>query len=68
METIIETTAAAAETTAAAGGSLGNLNFNPMAFVQNLGYNDNGMIGIFIVIGIIILATVAMNKTFSGKK
>ena len=40
---------------------------NPMAFVENLKYMGVGMIGIFIVIGIIILCTVGLNRIFSGK-
>ena len=42
--------------------------FNPMAFVANLKYMLSGMIAIFIVIGIIILATLLLNKIFSNKK
>ena len=34
-----------------------NLDFNPMAFVDNLQYMGVGMLVIFVVIGIIILAT-----------
>ena len=44
------------------------MNFNPAAFVENLKYMGVGMLGIFIVIGIIILSVVALNKTTSGKK
>ena len=40
----------------------------PMNFVKNLYYMGVGMLGIFIVIGIIILATVIMNKLTSRKK
>lgn len=36
--------------------------FNPMNFVNNLPYMAKGMIGVFAVIGIIILATVILNK------
>ncbi len=42
--------------------------FNPMAFVDNLKYMLSGMIAIFIVIGVIILATLLLNKLFAGKK
>ena len=35
---------------------MGNMTFNPMAFVENLKYMGQGMLGIFIVIGIIILS------------
>ena len=45
----------------------GNISFEPMNFVSNLGYMATGMVGIFVVIGVIILATVAMNKFFSNK-
>ena len=42
--------------------------FNPMAFVENLKYMLSGMIAIFIVIGVIVLATLLLNKIFVGKK
>ena len=42
--------------------------FNPMAFVENLKYMLSGMIAIFIVIGVIVLATLLLNKIFAGKK
>ena len=42
--------------------------FNPMAFLYNLKYMLSGMIAIFIVIGVIILATLLLNKIFSDKK
>ncbi len=38
------------------------MNFNPMAFVENLSYMGLGMLGIFIVIGVIIGITALMNK------
>ncbi len=41
------------------------MNINPLNFVANLKYMVGGMIGIFIVIGIIILATMLINKVFS---
>ncbi len=40
------------------------MNFNPMAFVWNLKYMGMGMLGIFVVIGVIILITAMMNKWF----
>lgn len=46
----------------------GNITFEPMNFVNNLGYMATGMVGIFVVIGVIILATVVMNKIFSKNK
>ena len=42
-----------------------NLGFNPMAFVENLKYMGVGMLVIFVVIGIIILATKLVNYLFS---
>ncbi len=44
------------------------MNFNPMNFVNNLRYMGLGMVGIFAVIGVIILVTVLLNKIFSSKK
>ena len=41
--------------------------FEPSNFVDNLYYMGVGMVGIFLVIGIIILATVLLNRVFSGK-
>ena len=45
-----------------------NITAEPMHFVENLGYMATGMVGIFVVIGVIIAATVIMNKIFSNKK
>ena len=42
-----------------------NLKFNPAAFVDNLKYMGVGMLVIFAVIGIIILATKLVNYLFS---
>ncbi|MBQ4641586.1 MAG: hypothetical protein IJB47_03125 [Oscillospiraceae bacterium] len=42
-----------------------NIDFNPMAFVDNLKYMGVGMLVIFVVIGIIILATKLVNYLFS---
>lgn len=42
-----------------------NLNFNPMAFVENLKHMGVGMLVIFAIIGIIILATKLVNYLFS---
>ena len=42
-----------------------NLDFNPMAFVENLRHMGVGMLVIFVVIGIIILATKPVNYLFS---
>ena len=38
------------------------MQFNPMNFVSNLKYMGLGMLGIFVVIGVIILLTVILNK------
>jgi hypothetical protein len=38
------------------------MNFNPMAFVENLSYMGTGMLGIFVAIGIIVLVTILLNK------
>ena len=45
-----------------------NLEFNPMAFVENLKHMGVGMLVIFVIIGIIILATIAIQKVFSSEK
>lgn len=42
--------------------------FEPMNFVNNLSYMGLGMLGIFIVIGLIWFTTFMLNKVFSGKK
>ncbi len=42
-----------------------NLELNPMAFVENLKHMGVGMLVIFVVIGIIILATKLVNYLFS---
>lgn len=43
------------------------LSFNPHAFVESLPYMGKGMLGIFIVIGIIIICATLLNK-ITGKK
>ncbi len=45
-----------------------NVTFDPIQFVNNLKYMGFGMLGIFVVIGLIILATVALNKLTQPKK
>ena len=57
-------TEALADTAEAVASSL---EFNPMNFVENLKYMGIGMLTIFIVIGVIILATMLINKAFSKK-
>ena len=42
-----------------------NLEFNPMAFIENLQYMGIGMLVIFVIIGVIILATKLVNYLFS---
>ena len=39
--------------------------FEPVNFVKNLGYMGIGMIGIFIVIGVIMGATLVIGKIFN---
>ena len=45
--------------------TVANLDFNPMAFIDNLKHRGVGMLVIFVVIGIIILATKLVNYLFS---
>ena len=45
--------------------TVANLQFDPMAFVNNLKHMGVGMLVIFAVIGIIILATKLVNYLFS---
>ena len=44
------------------------MNFNPAAFIENLQYMGVGMLGIFIVIGVIILSVVVLNKVTAPRK
>ena len=41
--------------------------FNAMNFVTNLKYMGVGMLGVFIIVGIIILATYLIRTLTSGK-
>ncbi len=43
-------------------------NFSPDRFLYSLQYMWQGMLSIFLVIGILIGSVVLMNKIFSGKK
>ena len=43
------------------------MTFEPMNFVNNLIYLAAGMIGIFLVMGVIILFTYLLNKLLSKK-
>ena len=45
-----------------------NLIFEPMNFVTSLKYMGVGMLGIFVVIGLIVIATVVLNKVTSLEK
>lgn len=45
-----------------------DLSFIPQNFIKNLYYMGIGMLIIFIVIGLIIGATMLINKIFSRKK
>ena len=47
---------------------MNNFFFKPVNFVNNLGYMGIGMLGIFIVIGAIILVTVALNAATGKRK
>ncbi len=51
-----------------ASSSAPEINFQPEKFVEMLGYMGKGMLVIFVIIGAIILATLGINKLFSGKK
>ena len=42
--------------------------FEPMHFVDNLKYMGLGMLGIFIVIGIIVLFTILLNSATAERK
>ncbi len=42
--------------------------FKPQEFINSLSYMGKGMLVIFVIIGIIILATMLTNKLFSSKK
>ncbi len=42
--------------------------FEPVEFVKNLSYMGIGMLGVFMIVGIIIGATYAIAKFTSGKK
>ena len=50
-----------------AAGSANEFDFNPMNFVENLQYMGVGMLGIFIVIGIIVAITFLLNFFFKPR-
>ncbi len=43
------------------------MNFTPFEFVKNLKYMGIGMLGVFIIIGVIIAATYAIGKLTEKK-
>ena len=45
-----------------------NIIFEPVNFIKNIGYMGAGMLGIFVVIGLIIVATVVLNRVTAKKK
>ena len=47
---------------------MNNFFFEPMNFVKNLSYMGVGMLGIFAVIGVIIILTAVLNAATSDKK
>ena len=42
--------------------------FEPIQFVNNLKYMGNGMLGVFMIVGIIIAATYVIDKLTAGNK
>ena len=44
------------------------MNFDPINFVTNLRYMGLGMLGIFIVMGVIILVTMLLDRATANKK
>lgn len=42
--------------------------FEPVHFLDNLRYMGLGMLGIFVVIGVIMLLTILLNKLTAEKK
>lgn len=44
------------------------MEFNPMAFVTSLRYLVSGWLGIFVVIGVIILITMLLNRALAPKQ
>jgi hypothetical protein len=47
---------------------MGEITFDPLNFVENLRYMGFGMLGIFVVIGLIVISTVVLNRVTAGKK
>lgn len=48
--------------------SSGGFMFEPQHFVGNLQYMLSGMLGIFVVIGLIVIVTVVLNRVTSKKQ
>ena len=44
------------------------LTFEPLNFLNMLGYMGKGMLVIFVLIGVIVLVTLLINKIFSKKQ
>lgn len=44
------------------------MEFNPMNFISSLSYLVTGWLGVFIVIGIIIIATMILNRVTAPKQ
>lgn len=66
-----DTTAAVSDTsnvTEAVTTEAESFMFSPSNFVDNLEYMLSGMIGIFVVIGLIVIVTIVLNKIMSRKK
>ena len=45
-----------------------NIDFNPFNFLENAKYMGLGMLGIFVVIGLIVGVTYLLNHVTSSKK
>ena len=52
----------------ASGNAETTLTFEPGNFVDMLGYMGKGMLVIFVIIGIIVVAALLINRLFSRKK
>lgn len=46
---------------------MGDFQFNPVGFLDNLKYMGVGMLGVFIIVGVIIAATYAINLISKSK-
>ena len=75
MNTALNTAADAVESAAetlfeGSSGDISSLfeNVDPMRFVNNLSYMGIGMLGIFIVMGALILGTAILNKSTNRKE